>query len=334
MIPYSQGVTLQRSITTVGVVTNIYLVGSLPIILPSMNVIFGSSSYPVSGSNFNISLGSLTNSLSASDTSLYSVMMESSSLVGFSSNMAITPSLTPKVMSSFVNLLIPSAMTISQNTNIILSIAASSISSVSLQVPPFFVKLVQCCIEPKCSQTNIVNCTFSSLPNSNLLIEANFVANQTVSSFTAQVLTLPYQAIFPSSLITAMTGLPSSSISFTQDVAVYGNKMPSNLTVSSFKVNDLATYSLFLSPINSAGIVRITLPSFLTDQIKNAPITAIINGNAINMSLSVGETLNSNNTIIIPLSLNSSGIVTQKNISFSWTKIINPTNNKPYMVTI
>jgi hypothetical protein len=162
ILPFSTGLTLQRSITTVGSVTNLYLSGQLPISLPSMNVVFNSVNYPVSGQAFNISLGNMTNSNNVSDASTASIIIRNSDYLAFSAFLPFTPSLTAQSLTSLISFSVPSTMNVSQNISATLSFSNVSFSYLSVKLPQFFKKINYCCIDSSCSQTNILSCTTST----------------------------------------------------------------------------------------------------------------------------------------------------------------------------
>lgn len=150
LTPYGQGLNLQRIITTVSTGTNIYLYGTLPIAIPTLNVLFNSVNYTVSGSSFNVSLGSITNSMNLSDSTPYSITLRNNDVIAFRSNLQILPALTPQNLSTLTTLTIPSQVNISSNFEIKLELTATAMTYLSIQTAPFFNSLSKCCIDPQC----------------------------------------------------------------------------------------------------------------------------------------------------------------------------------------
>lgn len=98
---------LQRIITTVNKITNIYLNGVLPLPIAGMNVLFNGVNYNVSGSNFNISLGTMNNPDNVSDTTVNNIVIQNNTYIAYSSQIIIAPALTAQNLTSFTTLDLP-----------------------------------------------------------------------------------------------------------------------------------------------------------------------------------------------------------------------------------
>jgi hypothetical protein len=112
LVPYSLGVNLQRIVTTVGMNTNLYLVGQLPINIPIMNTLVNNQNVTVSGQSFNVSLGMMINKNSTNDNTLLPVVIQNNDYIAFSAQLQVKPALTPQNLTQFVSLNIPTNMSI------------------------------------------------------------------------------------------------------------------------------------------------------------------------------------------------------------------------------
>ncbi len=168
LIPYGQGLNLQRIITTVSTSTNVYLYGTLPIAIPSLNVLFNSVNYTVSGSTFNISLGSITNSMNLSDSTPYSITLRNNDVFAFKSNLQMLPALTPQNLSALSTLTIPSQVNINSNFDIKLELTATTMTYLSLKTAPFFNSLTKCCVDPQCLNP-VTSCKLTQTSSNNLI---------------------------------------------------------------------------------------------------------------------------------------------------------------------
>ena len=168
LIPYGQGLNLQRIVTTVSTSTNVYLYGTLPIAIPAINVLFNSVNYTVSGSTFNISLGSITNSMNLSDSTPYSITLRNNDVVAYRSSLQILPALTPQNLSTLTTLTIPPQVNISSNFDIKLELTATSMSYLSIKTAPFFNSLTKCCVDPQCLNP-VTLCKLTQTSSNNLI---------------------------------------------------------------------------------------------------------------------------------------------------------------------
>ena len=84
LVPYKTGLSLQRIITTVDQPTNLFIHGNFPIDIPNMMITFRGNNYPIIDKTFNISLGSITNNHSISDSSLYSIRVQNNEFLAYS----------------------------------------------------------------------------------------------------------------------------------------------------------------------------------------------------------------------------------------------------------
>lgn len=61
-----------------------------------MNFVYKNMSYIINSSTFNISLGKLQNSANKNDIITIPIVIKNNNFIGFSNNLSITPSLTPR----------------------------------------------------------------------------------------------------------------------------------------------------------------------------------------------------------------------------------------------
>lgn len=188
LTPYGQGLNLQRIITTVSTSTNVYLYGTLPIAIPSLNVLFNSVNYTVSGSTFNISLGSITNSMNLSDSTPYSITLRNSDVIAYRSSLQILPALTPQNLSSLTTLTIPSQVNINSNFDIKLELTATPMTYLSIKTAPFFNTLTKCCVDPQCINP-VTSCKLTQTATNNL-IEVALPSSQQITFMTFTVTSL------------------------------------------------------------------------------------------------------------------------------------------------
>lgn len=188
LTPYGQGLNLQRIITTVSSSTNVYLYGTLPIAIPSLNVLFNSVNYTVSGSTFNISLGSITNSMNLSDSTPYSITLRNSDVIAYRSSLQILPALTPQNLSSLTTLTIPSQVNINSNFDIKLELTATPMTYLSIKTAPFFNTLTKCCVDPQCLNP-VTSCKLTQTATNNL-IEVSLPFSQQITFMTFTVTSL------------------------------------------------------------------------------------------------------------------------------------------------
>jgi len=109
-------------LTTVGLLTPVYLSGVLPQTISQMSVVFNNNSYSVNSSNFNISLGSMNNPSNQADNSTVLVTIKNNDLIAYSSQLAFNLALTSQNLTAFVSLSAPSKMNVSQNYNLSLAV--------------------------------------------------------------------------------------------------------------------------------------------------------------------------------------------------------------------
>jgi hypothetical protein len=161
LLPYTSGLNLQRINTTVGVNTNVYLYGSLPASIPSLSVAFNSNNYTVSGTTFNVSLGTIINSKNVSDTSTYPIIIGNTDYTAYNNKLSLSPALTNQNLTGFIALNIPSTVNVSSNFNININLNQTSLNYLSVKTPLFFKSITGCCVDAACSQTLIQSCSFT-----------------------------------------------------------------------------------------------------------------------------------------------------------------------------
>jgi hypothetical protein len=109
-------------VTTVGLLTPVYLSGTLPQSISQMSVVFNSNSYNVNRSSFNISLGSMNNPNNQADNNNVLIVIKNNDLIAYSSQLTFTPALTSQNLTAFTSLSIPSTMNVSQDYNLSLAL--------------------------------------------------------------------------------------------------------------------------------------------------------------------------------------------------------------------
>lgn len=325
LLPYSTGLSLQRTTTTVGKNTNIYLYGSLPVPIPPLSVAFNGNSYTVSGSIFNVSLGTMLNNNNISDSSIYPITIKNSDYTAFSSALSITPALTAQNLTSLVGLIVPSVVSVTANFNITVSLNSTALTYLTLKTPPYFKALSGCCIDAACNQTFIQSCILTQ--GSTNLIELWLSSSQTVSSIVFQVSALDYQSSFSNQTTTITSALPTSSISLSTSIVIAAANVTASLAVLNWKVNSVNNYTLSVKPIAKTGYLQITLPSFISSQFaansNNSSLSLTINGSVSNTQL---VNVNGTSTLTIPVTPAST------NVLLLLSSIINPPDNTPYTI--
>lgn len=325
LIPFSSGLTLQRIVTTVGLSTNIYLNGALPMDIPAMSVSFKNNSYSVIGKSFNISLGSMVNSDNVDDSTSIPIIIKNSDYIAYSSSLPITPTLTSQILSSFVQFKLPSTMSISQNITVSMTFNNVSFSYLSVKMPSFFKKINYCCIDSNCSQSLIISCNFRVV-DSNNMVELTLKNTQTTNNVYFSLSVIDYQMSSTNSTVSIYTALPSSIYSLNIDLNVLAVPITSTLTLNNWKVNAPNTYTLTVQPINRIGFIRINLPSFISSQLTStgtsSSYTLTLNGTTVLSTLQASPTGSS----YISLAVTD----TASFISLLISSVNNPINNEPF----
>jgi hypothetical protein len=323
LFPYSTGLSLQRIVTTVGKSTNIYLYGTLPTAISALSVSFNSNSYSVSGSTFNVSLGSMVNNNNVSDATIYPIVIKNSDFTAFSSSLPISPSLTTQNLTAFMSIGMPPVVNVSSNFNITVNLNSTVLTYVSIKTPAYFNSLVGCCIDAACSQTFIKSCTFTNL------IELWLTTPQQLTSIVFQVTALDYQQSFTNQIVTVGSALPTASINVSSSLTIAAVNLSSSLSLLNWKVNSLNTYTLNVQPIAKTGFLQITLPSFLSAQLaastNNCSYSLSVNGSVTNVNLA---TQNGVSTLTIPVT------PTTVKLSLLLSAITNPPDNTPYSISV
>jgi hypothetical protein len=325
LVPNSAGVALQRMVTTVAKSTVVYLNGVFPLAVPTMGVSFNGSSFSLSGAAFNVSLGNVTNPVTIADVSTVPILIKDAYMIAFSGSLGYTPQLTPQNLSAFVSLTIPSSLSVSQTTNISVSLTNYSVSSLGLTLPIFFSSVTQCCLEATCSQASIASCSLSNSSGQNqiLLILKNA---QVVSGVVFTVRTVAYQTQFSNSTAVITTGLPSAQFSMPLSVTVTATALASSLTLGSWMVNAVNTYTLYVQPLNQTGQLGITLPSYILSQLssESASYHLTINGSSSNMVLNVSAS----RAFVFAVTPSTT------NITLVMTTITNPMDSQPFSLVV
>lgn len=326
LVPYSSGLNLQRIITTVGQSTNIYLFGSLPASIPSLTVPFNGNNFIVSGTTFNVSLGTIINSKNVSDTSAFPISIRNSDYVAYSNSLAIAPVLTTQNLTGFMTLAIPTTVNVGSNYSMSVNLNQTSMSYLSIRTPIFFKSMVRCCIDTTCTQTLIQSCTFTPQVSNNF-IELWLTSAQNLTNVTFVVTALDYQSTFTNQSISIMSALPTSSISVVTSLNIAAVNITSTLALQNWKVNTVNTYTLNVQPIAKLGYLSIALPSFISTQLSSssAGITLTVNGTVTptNMSNQNGQSI-----LVLPITFSTT------NISLLLTSVLNPVDNTPYSIAI
>jgi hypothetical protein len=122
LTPYSSGLNLQRIITTVGASTNVYLFGTLPAAIPLLGVTFNNNNFTVSGSTFNISLGTIINNNNVSEATNYPITIKNNDFIAYTNTLSVFPSLTTQNLTSLLSFNTPSTVVVNSNFSINLSL--------------------------------------------------------------------------------------------------------------------------------------------------------------------------------------------------------------------
>lgn len=254
-----------------------------------MSVLFNGYNVAISGQSFNTSLGNIVNSNNVSDTTPVPIIIKNSDYIAYSNSLQYTPSLTPQTLTSFISLQMPSTISINQNVSAYVSLSNNNLNYLSIVFPSFFQTVNFCCIDSSCSQTYILNCSFSTT-TSNSLVEIYLNSNQVVSNVTLGLTALNYQALFPNSSVTITTALPSASIKLNFNISVLALTLTSSLFLSNWQVNTNNNYTLTLKTIPKVGYLNIIPPSFITTQLtatsSSSTSTLTINGAVSNFPIS------------------------------------------------
>lgn len=227
---YSSGLNLQRIITTVGTSTNIYLYGTLPTSIPLLGVTFNGNSFTVSGTTFNISLGTITNSKNISDSTTYPITIKNNDYIAFTNMLAIFPPLTAQNFTSLIAFNMPSTVVVNSNFNINLSLNQTSLTYISINTPIFFKSLTRCCIDATCTQTFIQSCTYTQ-QSSNNLVELWLSSAQPLTNVTFVVTSLEFQTNFMNQSVTVISALPTSSYTLSASLVIAAANITSSLTL-------------------------------------------------------------------------------------------------------
>lgn len=328
LVPYSSGLNLQRIITTVGQSTNIYLHGSLPASIPSLTVPFNGNNFTVSGTTFNVSLGTIINNKNVSDSSAFPISIKNSDFVAYSNSLVIAPVLTTQNLTGFMTLAIPTTVNVGSNYSMSVNLNQTSLSYLSIKTSIFFKSLVKCCIDTTCTQTLIQSCTFTPQASNNF-IELWLTSAQNLTNVTFVVTALDYQSTFTNQPISIMSALPTSSISVVASLNIAAVNITSTLALQNWKVNTINTYTLNVQPIAKSGYLSIALPSFISTQLTSSSssvgVTLTVNGTVTptNMVDHNGQSL-----LVLPITFSTT------NISLLLTSVLNPVDNTPYSITI
>lgn len=297
LVPYNSGVNLQRIVTTVGASTSIYINGALPESIPAVTVTFANSVYAINQQNFNISLGNITNSNDASDSTAVDITIKNQEVIAFKGSLPYTPALTPQKLTSFTALTLPVSMNVSQQINFTIQLSNYSLSSMEVVLPVFFSSLSRCCIDATCSQTNIFSCILSSTTMNR--IRLTLKAPQALNTVQFTVTTVAYETTFASSLATVNTGLPSAQHNTTVSVSVRALPLDSSLSLSSWMVNADSTYTLWIKPSPQNGYLGVTIPNRILSQIAPNSATYTLEVNSLPSTISMSQS--STYAMIIPV---------------------------------
>ena len=326
LVPYSSGVTLQRIVTTVGLSTNVYLNGAFPSSVPSMQVAFNNNNYTLSGSTFNISMGTILNPADVTDTTTFPILIKDTNLVAFQGSLAFSPVLTPQNLTAFTSLTLPSSLNVSEKTNLTIVLNDYSISTLGISTPIFFSSLLRCCIDPSCNQSKITSCALTTIPNSNNQIDLVLSTPQKVNTIHFEVTAINYQAQFTNSVVKIVSGLPSAEFDTPISVAITPMPITSTLTLGSHTVNAVNNYLLTIQPMAQNGFIGITLPSFVHTQLNSnngAAYQLSINGTHSNVALTTDP-----HSLMLPVT------PTTKNITLTLSGITNPPDSQPFPLNL
>jgi len=291
-----------------------------------MNVAFNGNNYPVSGTSFNISLGTITNPNSLADNTSVPISIKNNDFIAYSSQLTFAPTLTSQNLTAFTSLNVPITMNVSQNYNITLTLSNYSITYISVILPPFIKSLSMCCIDSACSQSNISSCNLTNTSDNKINLNLVLKTSQNVSNITFRVVALDYQINYTNSLITINSGLPSATLTTSITVSVVATQLQSSLALSSWKVSTPSSYNLWIAPISQSGYIGISLPSYITLQLTNssASYTFNVNGVVTNVSLQGSGTY----TFLLPITSLT------VNITLVLSSVINPANSAPFNLSI
>ena len=289
-----------------------------------MSVAFNNNNYPISGSTFNISLGTITNPNSLTDNNSALISLKNSNLIAYSSQLTFTPALTSQNLTAFTSLTIPNTMNVSQNYSLILLLNSYSISYISVIVPSFMKNISMCCIDSSCSQSNINSCTISNTLDSKVSINLNLNTPQIVNTIVFKIVVLDYQLSYTNANITINSGLPSATFTTTASFSVIATPLKSSLTLSSWKVSTPSTYNLWIAPTPQFGYIGISLPSYIASQLISTTYSFSINGVVSNVSLMATGAYN----FLVPINSFTT------NITLTMSTVMNPTNSAPYSLNI
>ena len=328
LTPYSTGLTLERSVTTVAATTNVYLAGTLPVAISSMSVSFQGVDYPVTGTTFNVSLGTMTNPSNMTDNTQHTITIQNSAYVGYTNQLTISPALTAQPLNSLVGLTIPASSSISQEVSVDLTLNSTTLSEVDVTLPAFFSALTQCCIDPSCTQTLVSSCSFQP-DGANLKVALKLTQPTAVTEVSFKVTTLSYQKVFTNEAILVEAALPSSTTSLTKNITVAASKLTTSLSLSSWKVSETNTYTLTVTPIARAGYLRFTIPQQLNDQLTAATPTATY-ALASGGSPLAGTLTQVNGEGVLTAQVGASSGPVQLTLS----NILNPINNQSHSFTV
>lgn len=183
-----------------------------------------------------------------------------------------------------------------------------------------------CCIDMTCSQANISSCTFTTTSDNKVKLTLNLKASQNITLVVFRFTALDYQTSFTNSPININSGFPSASFVTTGSVSIVATSLQSALSVSSWKVNAISNYNLWIAPNSQAGYIGITLPTFITTQLSNSSVSYVLylNGAASNTNLQVSEPYN----LILPVNTSIS------NITLLISSLTNPLNSALYTLKI
>ena len=267
----------------------------------------------------------MNNPNNQADNSTVPIVIKNNDLIAYSSQLAFTPALTSQNLTALTSLSVPSTMNVSQNYSISLILNNYEASYLEIVVPIFVKSLNLCCIDTACSQTNITSCTFS-ISGDKAKLGLNLKASQNITSVVFRFTALDYQSVFTNSPITINSGLPSSSYATNASVSVLATPLQSTLSVSSWRVNAVSNYNLWIAPNSQTGYLGITLPTFITSQLSSSSVSYVL---YVNNAIS-NTNLQSSGTYNLILPVNSS----TTNITLKISSITNPSNNAPYSLKV
>lgn len=292
-----------------------------------MFISFNNNKYPVSGSSFNVSLGTITNPNSLTDNSSVAISIKNNDFIAYSSQLTFTPALTSQNLTAFTSLTVPNTMNVSQNYNITLNLNNYSISYISVILLPFIKSLSSCCVDITCSQSNINSCTLTNTSSNNYNLTLTLKLPQVITAISFNVVALDYQTTYTNTPVTIDSGLPSATFTTTASVSIIATPLQSSLTLSSWKVSTPSNYILWIAPTPQSSYIGISLPSYITSQLTNSSspnYTLTLNGVVSNISLQVNGTYN----FLLPITSSTT------NVTLILSSVINPSNNAPYNIKI